>query len=77
MEEAIQIDHRFFLNREMGRDKKETNPALILFPIIGTVLLCSVVMTFTFQREDPSRKRESAGGLDAKATTIGKGYGQL
>mmetsp|Transcript_112326 Transcript_112326/g.356918 ORF Transcript_112326/g.356918 Transcript_112326/m.356918 type:complete len:880 (+) Transcript_112326:84-2723(+) len=79
MQEAAAVDHRYFLNREMARDKKETNPMLLLFPIVGTILLCSTVMFWTFQREDSSRKRESAGGLarDAKPSTIGRGYNNL
>jgi len=77
MEEAEAVDYKFFLNREMGRDKRETNPAMIAFPIIGTVLLCSTIMTALFQREDPKRKAESAGGLEQKPTTIGRGYNQL
>jgi len=79
MQEAAAVDHRYFLNREMARDKKETNPMLLLFPIVGTILLCSTVMFWTFQREDSSRKRESAGDLarDAKPSTIGRGYNNL
>jgi len=77
MEEAEAVDYKFFLNREMGRDKQETNPALILFPIVGTLLLCSTIMTALFQREDPKRKAESAGGLEQKPTTYGRGYNQF
>jgi len=77
MEEAEAVDYKFFLNREMGRDKRETNPLLIFFPIAGTLLLCSTIMTAIFQREDPRRKAESAGGLQQKPTTIGRGYNQF
>jgi len=77
MEEADAVDYKFFLNREMGRDKRETPVGYIAFPIIGTLTLCSVVMRAIFQREDPRRREESAGGLTAEATTIGKGYSRM
>jgi len=77
MEEAEAVDYKFFLNREMGRDKRTTEPLLILFPIAGTILLCSTIMTAIFQREDPRRKAESAGGLQEKPTMIGRGYNQF
>jgi len=77
LEEADAIDYKFFLNREMGRDKQTTEPLYILFPIIGTVLLCSTIMTAVFQREDPKRKATSAGGI-VEATTYGRGgYNEL
>jgi carbonic anhydrase len=77
MEEAEAINYKFFLNREIGRDKRETRPALILFPIVGTILLCSTVMTATFRREESKTKAESAGGLEQKPTTYGRGYNQF
>mmetsp|Transcript_135241 Transcript_135241/g.337390 ORF Transcript_135241/g.337390 Transcript_135241/m.337390 type:complete len:932 (+) Transcript_135241:98-2893(+) len=77
MQEAGAVDYKFFLNREMGRDKRTTPVGYIAFPIIGTVVLCSVVMRAVFQREDPRLKAESAGGITAEATTIGKGYSRL
>lgn len=80
MEEAEPADHRFFLNREMARDRATTNPLLIIAPITGTLVLCSVMMIALFQKEDRSRKEQSAGGVDggaAKATTYGRGYNQF
>jgi len=69
-EQGIAKDYKFFLNRDMGRDKQETNALLIGAPILGTLVLCTVVMTATFVREDRKKKRESAGGL--VGDTIGK-----
>lgn len=63
-------DYDFFLGRDIGRNRSSANAALILFPIIGTVLLCVVVMVSVFVREEKRLRRQSAGGL---AETIGKG----
>jgi len=80
-EQGEPVDYRYFLNRGMGRDKSETPIAYIAFPIAGTLLLCSVMMTAIFQREDRLRKGESAGGLThqtgVSASTIGKGYRKI
>lgn len=75
MEEATAVDYKFFLNREMGRDRRTPEALYILFPIAGTILLCSTIMTSVFQREEPKRKAESAGGLEP--TTVGRGYNQF
>merc|ERR1719343_305913 len=72
LQEPAAVDYKFFLNREMGRDKRETPIAYIAFPICGTLLLCSVMMVAIFQREDLSRRSVSAGGLKQEPHTIGK-----
>jgi len=79
IEDYEAVDKRFFLNRQFGRDKDATPIGYIVFPILGTVSLCLVMMTAIFQREDPSRKETSAGGVDGgvKATTVGKGYRRI
>mmetsp|Transcript_45797 Transcript_45797/g.97813 ORF Transcript_45797/g.97813 Transcript_45797/m.97813 type:complete len:909 (-) Transcript_45797:123-2849(-) len=59
---------RFYLNRDLGRDRRSPGEGLILYPIIGCLLLFTFVMFATFVQEDPLRKGESAGGL---AETIG------
>lgn len=46
------MDYRYFLNRQGARNKSETPIGYIAFPIAGTLLLCSVMMTAIFQRED-------------------------
>jgi len=75
MEEGEAVDYKFFLNRKMGRNYRTPNAALIAFPILGTLLLCSTAMLAIFQREDANRKSSSAGGIDA--STIGRGYDKL
>mmetsp|Transcript_124909 Transcript_124909/g.361304 ORF Transcript_124909/g.361304 Transcript_124909/m.361304 type:complete len:880 (+) Transcript_124909:117-2756(+) len=79
IEEYEAVDKRFFLNRQFGRDKDETPVGYIVFPIVGTLSLCVVMMVSIFQREDPSRKLTSAGGVEGgpKATTVGKGYRRI
>merc|ERR1719198_2595506 len=56
-------DVRFFLNRDLGRDRRDPGAAMIVYPIIGSLLLFGFVMFATFVSEDPLRKGESAGGL--------------
>jgi len=81
IEEGDMAEYRFFLNRQGGRNKDETPIGYIAFPIAGTFLLCLVMMTALFQREDKFRKGESAGGLThhtgVGASTIGKGYSKI
>lgn len=57
-------EFEFYLNRHAGRNRPETRPWLILFPVTGTVVLCVVIMIAMFVREDEGTKFESAGGLD-------------
>jgi len=80
-EQGEPVDYRYFLNRQGARNKSETPIGYIAFPIAGTLLLCSVMMTAIFQREDKLRKAESAGGLThqtgVSASTIGKGYRKI
>jgi len=79
LEEGEPIEQDFFLNRHGGRDRETPPIAYLAFPIIGTLSLCCVLMIAIFQREDPSRKEVSAGGLDNKAgpSTLGKSYNRL
>lgn len=64
------VTYRFFLNREMGRNRMaRTPPEFILFPIGGTVLLMLTIMAATFMRQRKKWQDQSAGGL--APTTIG------
>lgn len=77
MAEGEAVHHRYFLNREFGRDKKVTPIHYIVFPMIGTLVLCAISMTAIFQTEKQDVKLTSAGGLESDGQTIGKGYEQL
>jgi len=79
LEEGEPIEQDFFLNRQGGRDRETPPVAYLAFPIIGTLSLCCVLMVAIFQREDPSRKEVSAGGLtnQAGASTVGKSYNRF
>mmetsp|Transcript_13844 Transcript_13844/g.30519 ORF Transcript_13844/g.30519 Transcript_13844/m.30519 type:complete len:904 (+) Transcript_13844:124-2835(+) len=76
MGEGTPAEYEHFLNREMGRNKRNPPIGYIAFPIIGTILLCFTAMFGIFQREDKARKMSSAGGLN-QGQTIGKGYDKL
>jgi len=79
IEEYEPVDVRYFLNRKFGRDKSETPVGYIILPILGTITLCTVMMTAIFQREDRSTKEVSAGGVQGAVapTTVGKGYRRI
>jgi len=79
IEEYEPVDVRYFLNRKYGRDKSETPVGYIILPILGTITLCTVMMTAIFQREDRSTKEVSAGGVQGAVapTTVGKGYRRI
>jgi len=76
MAEGALLDYRFYLNRDEGRNRIESDSAKIIIPIIGTVLISVAVMCSMWMREEGRRRRESAVGL--VAAVLGKTeYSQL
>lgn len=62
---------RFNLYRNRARDRRDGGGVgWIVVPILATIMLCLVVMTASFVREDRKRAAEAAGGLEE---VIGKG----
>jgi len=68
-EEGTEVDYRFFLGREMARNRETPSPGLIMIPILGTIFLTITLMGSTFVFEDRKRNKESHGGLEE---TIGR-----
>jgi len=68
-------DHQFWINREVGRTRATMfprSPWLIMWAVVGIAVLTTLTMLATFVREAPMRKAQSAGGLEAGASTIGR-----
>lgn len=66
-DEGVLAEYDFYLDRDTGRNRRQTGEYLILLPIIGTILLASAVMSSLFVTD----KVGSASGMGKEVGDFG------